>query len=44
MTRKVFASLGRWANPRRVEFPDTRDPNDLERQNPQLLKELLWPQ
>ena len=43
MARKLLASLSRWGNTRRVKFPDRRDPNDLEREDPELLKELLWP-
>ncbi len=43
MARKLLANLARWGNTRRVDFPDKRDPNDLEREDPKLLKELLWP-
>jgi DNA primase len=43
MARKLLASLARWGNTRRVNFPDRRDPNDLEQTEPKLLKELLWP-
>ncbi len=43
MARKILAALGRWSDIRRVQFTDKRDPNDLERENPALLKDLLWP-
>lgn len=36
------ATLVRWRRMHVVQFPDKRDPNDLERENPSLLKELLW--
>jgi len=39
---QLRATLIRWRTCRRVDFPDRRDPNDLERQNPELLKSLLW--
>lgn len=44
MARKILAALGRWSPTTRVKFADKRDPNDLERENPTLLKELLWPE
>jgi DNA primase len=36
------ATLARWRKAVVVQFPDRRDPNDLEREDPQLLKRLLW--
>jgi DNA primase len=36
------ATLVRWRRCTRVMFPDQRDPNDLERQDPTLLRRLLW--
>ncbi len=43
MARKLLASLSRWSKVRRVQFPPRKDPNDLELEDPELLKEVLWP-
>lgn len=43
MARKVMAVFGRRANTVRVKFADKRDPNDIERDDPAELKELLRP-
>jgi hypothetical protein len=42
IAEELRATLARWRRCRRVQFPDTRDPNDLMREDPELLKALLW--
>lgn len=42
VAEQLRGTLARWRNAVVVQFPDKRDPNDLERQDPALLKELLW--
>lgn len=41
VARSLRATLARWRRCSVVKFPDKRDPNDLERQAPELLDELL---
>ncbi len=41
VARALRATLQRWRRCDVVEFPDDRDPNDLERTEPKLLTELL---
>lgn len=42
MARKLYASFARWRPVRRIAFPGGMDPNDVERKDPNQLKELLW--
>ncbi len=39
---QLKATLLRWRSVDRVQFPDKRDCNDLERDEPELLTRLLW--
>lgn len=41
VARSLRATLVRWRRCYVVKFPDRRDPNDLEREEPELLDELL---
>lgn len=42
VAEQLRSTLARWRKAVVVQFPDKRDPNDLEREDPQLLKSLLW--
>lgn len=41
VARSLRATLARWRRCETIEFPDRRDPNDLEREEPELLDRLL---
>lgn len=41
LVKALSATLVRWRRCVTLDFPDRRDPNDLERQEPELLDELL---
>lgn len=43
IAEELRATLARWKRTHVVAFPDKRDPNDLEREDPNLLRALLWP-
>lgn len=42
VAEQLRGTLARWNRVAAVKFPDARDPNDLQLQDPQLLRELLW--
>lgn len=42
VAEQLRGTLARWSRVQVVKFPDRRDPNDLQLEAPELLKELLW--